>query len=516
MNRSKIFVALMATLCSGIASAQDGSGSSLLDNGYRATAATDSTFEYAENLYIGPDAVWEINGVHTVYSKNIWIAAGAQISGNGKLIIADPANNTYYTVPAGATTVDGNNGNFITLNIEHHNTGNIILSDITDPGFATLNPPGSLAAALKIGTDFSFEVHHADVFLNGNDFIFGANATVSNYGPYRMVVTGNSIAGHMIKENTISGSFFFPVGIAERDYTPAVVSGNNTYYVSVQDYAASASYEADAKNGMDRTWHIFGGTASNVRLQHNSPVTDGALYDDEHAFITRYIGDGYWSSGVPEQSQTGTHTNTVSIGAGIPLTGDENAAYLSKTSNILMPLPITLLSFTANKNAREAALEWITANEHNAKGFEIEKSENGRHWISSGFVASQAPEGTSTEKLPYSFTDTKPFNGMNYYRLKQWSRDGQYAYSPVRNVLFEYDRTIQVYPNPAKDQLQVSGLTTGGTIGIYNVSGGLIYNQEIDKPEVTISCRHWANGVYYMHIVNNEGQHSSHKLVKTE
>ncbi|GEM_PF-2275782 len=77
-----------------------------------------------------------------------------------------------------------------------------------------------------------------------------------------------------------------------------------------------------------------------------------------------------------------------------------------------------------------------------------------------------------------------------YYRLKQWSRDGQYAYSPVRNVLFEYDKTIQVYPNPAKDQLQVSGLTTGGTIGIYNVSGGLIYKQEIDKPEVTINCRH--------------------------
>ncbi len=516
MNRSKILAGLMATLCYGTGYAQNGSGSSFLDNGYRATAAADSTFEYAENLYLGPNAVWQIDGVHTVYSKNIWIAPGAQISGSGKLIIADPSKNTFYTVPASATTIDGNNGNFITLNLEHHNTGNIVLNDISDPGFAIPNPAGSLSAALKIGTDFSFEVHHADVILNGNDFIFGANGTVSNYGPYRMVVTGNSIAGHMIKENTISGSFLFPVGIAERDYTPAVVSGNNTYYVSVQNYAASASYEADAKNGIDRTWHIYGGAASNVRLQHNSPLTDGELYDDEQAFITRYIGDGYWSSGVPEQSQTGTHTNTVSIGAGIPLTGDENAAYLSKTSNLLMPLPIALLSFSANKNGRVAALDWITASERNAKGFEIEKSGDGRSWKSAGFVASQAPDGLSAENLVYNFTDEQPYSGMNYYRLKQWSRDGQYEYSPVRNLLFDHVQGIQVYPNPVKEHLQVNGMTTGSVIEIFNISGGLIYRQKIERPELMISCRHWPNGIYYLQVSDEKGERTTHKLVKTE
>lgn len=516
MNRSKIFLGLLAMGYSGMVVAQDGSGSSMTDNGYRSSAATDSTFEYAESLYIGPDAVWEIDGVHTVYSKNIWIAPGAQIKGNGKLIIANPANNPYYNSPAGATRIDGNNGNYITLNIEHHNPENIVLDDIADPGFATVNPSGSLSAALKIGNDFSFEIHRADVLLNGNDFIFGDNGTISNYGPYRMVVTGNSIAAHMIKENTIAGSFTFPIGIREEDYTPAVVSGNSTYYVSVQDYAASASAEKDPDNGIDRTWHIYGGAAGNIRLHHNSPVTDGALYNDVNAFITRYLGDGLWSSGVPEQSQTGIHTNTVTIGAGVPVSGNVEASYLSKTSNMLTPLPVELLSFTADKKDNAVSLTWLTANEKNCRGFDIERSADGREWAQAGFTASLSPNGNSTITNEYHFIDRQPLNGQNYYRLKQWSTDGQYTYSPVRNILFEAKNIIRVYPNPAKDELQLTNLSVDAAIDIYNVSGSLVYQTKADKTELRISCGQWTAGTYYIRIRNAESQSTTHKVIKAD
>lgn len=517
MNRSKILLGLsLAVAGTGTAIAQSGPGSSLVDNSYRSTAASDSTFEYAESLYIGPDAVWEINGVHVVYSKNIWIAPGAQITGNGKLIIANPANNTFYTAPAGETRLDGNNGDFITLNIEHHNPGNIVLSDIADPGFATVNPSAPLAAALKIGRDFSFEIHQADVLLNGNDFIFGDNSTISNYGPYRMVSTGNSIEGHMVKENTISGSFTFPLGIAEGDYTPAVVSGLNNYHVSVQDYTASASAETAPDNGMDRTWHIFGGPASNVRLQHNSPVTDGPDYDDTNAFITRYVGAGIWSSGLPEQSQTGIHTSTVRIGSGIPATGNVNAAYLSKTSNVLTPLPVQLLSFTALKQEATVVLEWLTASEQHCKGFDIERSEDGRNWTTSGFVASLAPDGTTTLKSRYSFTDTEPLKGRNYYRLKQWSMDGHYDYSPVRNILFDRESKIRVYPNPAKNDLYITGLTADEHIGLYTATGSLVYRQAAGKTEQHISLSQLSEGTYYVRITGKNGQTSTHKIVKAQ
>lgn len=48
--------------------------SSTVDNGYRSTAPTDTTFEFSQYLYIGPNAVWEIHGTHIIYSTNIWIA----------------------------------------------------------------------------------------------------------------------------------------------------------------------------------------------------------------------------------------------------------------------------------------------------------------------------------------------------------------------------------------------------------------------------------------------------------
>lgn len=487
--------------------------SSTADNGYRATATTDSTFEFSEFLYIGPNAVWEINGVHVIYSTNIWIAPTAQISGTGKLIIADPSTNPMRIVAAQATTIDGNNSNFINLNIEHRNPSNIILADIADPGYSTTNPTGALSAALKVGKDFSFGVNNGDVILNGKDFIFESDATVSNYGPNRMVVTGNSIAGHMVKQNTASASFTFPVGIAEGDYTPATITGASTFNVSVIDYSVIPPTITAPTQGMDRTWHIFGGTASSVTLQHNV-ATNRANYVDPSAFITQYTGGGNWTTGSPEQIASGVHTNAAAIAAGIPATAVDGA-YFSKSSDPTSPLPIMLHIFEAQKaSSTTALLTWTTQQESNNSGFSIERSTNSKDWYNIGFVTSLAENGNSHSALDYSFTDKQVLNGKNYYRLKIVSLQGEIEYSEVRILQFDNNRKINVYPNPTKDFAIVDGLEKGDIVYIYDVTGRLLHQTKAELAQITLPFNTYSAGSYYITVQHNEGVIATHQLVK--
>ena len=55
----------------------------------------------------------------------------------------------------------------------------------------------------------------------------------------------------------------------------------------------------------------------------------------------------------------------------------------------------------------------------------------------------------------YTFTDNNPLKATYYYRLKMIDNDGQFTYSPVRVINNNGSFFVSIYPNPAKDNLQV-------------------------------------------------------------
>ena len=91
-------------------------------------------------------------------------------------------------------------------------------------------------------------------------------------------------------------------------------------------------------------------------------------------------------------------------------------------------LPVTLVSFSATNAGRKNLLEWETASEINNDKFIIERSVGGQDFKNIGFVYGQ---GNSNVLMHYSFTDTNPLQGINYYRLKQVDFDGKYTYSQI-------------------------------------------------------------------------------------
>lgn len=255
--------------------------------------------------------------------------------------------------------------------------------------------------------------------------------------------------------------------------------------------------------------------------EHTSPITGGGMgtgFQGNNSFGAIFIdeGENFFVFG-------NTHGHLYSID-----TATSTATRLSTTpissSNIdgancilyNQMLPIKLVSFDANKKGSVAELVWTTAVEQNNKGFAIERSADGRTWVNLGFVSSKAENGNSSHKLEYSFTDNAPFAGINYYRMKQTDFDGKYEYSSVKVIRFGKDNTINVYPNPAKDRITITGLTGTEQIRIYNTLGRLIYQRKADHGNMDVSLHPLRAGLYYVQIVGTDGRVSSHqKMIKS-
>ncbi len=303
---------LLLILTGTVAVAQQGIGSMIRDNSTTTVEVGTATLIFAERLFFGPNSDWEIHGTLEVWSRYIWIAPTARLHGTGKLVIHGPGDNIYYDGWKDSPTyLDGNDGNPLEVTVELRNPHQLQLMDLeapiySDPTFEAASP----SAAWNLADRLDLAVDGAHIALNGYDLRLGANSTIENYGPKRHILTGNSIDGHLVKMFSGPEPFVFPVGITGDDYTPATLlpADKSVLAVSVQDYAAAGANVADAKEGMDRMWHIVSnqGVRAIYTLQHNT-ITNGSTYVDADAEIVQYAGGSNWIGGATKQLAEGIH-----------------------------------------------------------------------------------------------------------------------------------------------------------------------------------------------------------------
>lgn len=135
-------------------------------------------------------------------------------------------------------------------------------------------------------------------------------------------------------------------------------------------------------------------------------------------------------------------------------------------------LPVTLISFDAQKHENAVKLSWKTSSETNSDFFEIQRSRNGKEWQPLGRVTSA---GESKGQVSYDFTDGNPVEGNNYYRLKMVDRDGTFAFSQVRKVSWA-GGGLAVFPNPATDRLEmeVKDWAKVAKVRVLNAGGAVV------------------------------------------
>lgn len=159
-------------------------------------------------------------------------------------------------------------------------------------------------------------------------------------------------------------------------------------------------------------------------------------------------------------------------------------------------VPIELLAFKGQLVKDVVELDWQTASEKNNVGFEIERSANATHFENIGFVKGK---GTVSTPQYYSFTDPKPNNGVNYYRLRQIDLDGIATYSNVIAVQFSPSIKLQIFPNPAKDRLTIISQPKKD-YSIVDILGRKILRGSLLEDRIDIDISKLPTGMYLVKI----------------
>jgi hypothetical protein len=185
-------------------------------------------------------------------------------------------------------------------------------------------------------------------------------------------------------------------------------------------------------------------------------------------------------------------------------------------TNSATTLPVTFTSFTASPRSNDVLLSWSTASELNNKGFEVERSVNGRDFKTVDFVKGA---GNSSRNVNYNLTDAKAFNATNvlYYRLKQIDFDGKFAYSTIVRVSKNAGEAnaLAVFPNPYSTDYSLSFTATNNgnaSIEMVDLQGRVVASQEatISSGPNTLSMKETTNlksGIYFVRLtINGETQ----------
>jgi Secretion system C-terminal sorting domain len=167
-----------------------------------------------------------------------------------------------------------------------------------------------------------------------------------------------------------------------------------------------------------------------------------------------------------------------------------------------VPLPVTLINFTARAEGSRALLNWQTATEINNDRFEIERNVDGINFIKIGQVAGA---GNSNSLLSYQYYDEHPEKGNNYYRLRQVDLDGKFNYSPTRLVNFKGNSYFAILNNPTSgNPIIVKTTETNATLSIFDETGKKIKDLQMTGTSISISVDQLPNGVYLL-VLHKDG-----------
>lgn len=115
-------------------------------------------------------------------------------------------------------------------------------------------------------------------------------------------------------------------------------------------------------------------------------------------------------------------------------------------------LPIELTQFAANLREGGVLINWTTATELNNDYMALERSADAQNFLE---IARIKGKGTTDETQHYAYFDPNPLAGINYYRLRQVDFDGTTDYSKVVAVTLDKGELMSIFPNPAKDRINI-------------------------------------------------------------
>lgn len=241
---------------------------------------------------------------------------------------------------------------------------------------------------------------------------------------------------------------------------------------------------------------------------------------DNDAMITLDAGAGFdsyqWSTGATTQtievSESGTYRVTVRLGDAI--TGCSATDEIIVRESQADALPLELLNFQGTAKAVNNILNWTTANENNVDYYAVERAVDGEDFTVIGKKAA-----TNQASNTYQFADLKSPEGLTYYRLKSYDRDGTTQFSKI----IQLEREViglqvgKITPNPVYGEATVTLATENPAMIHYeirDITGRiLVKNTHRGNGTLTFATADWLPGVYFL-VVEQRNKQRVQRFIK--
>ncbi|MEO5968141.1 MAG: T9SS type A sorting domain-containing protein, partial [Ferruginibacter sp.] len=130
-----------------------------------------------------------------------------------------------------------------------------------------------------------------------------------------------------------------------------------------------------------------------------------------------------------------------------------------------------------------------------------------------------ASNGNRTTRVDYSTIDENPFDGFNYYRLKQVDLNGRNTISQIEKVYFGDKKTpATVYPNPTKNLFYLKineSIQKSWSYQLYDLSGKLISKDIITQNTTRINLINLTASTYILQVLKDGKKVQLFRIIKT-
>jgi large repetitive protein len=206
-------------------------------------------------------------------------------------------------------------------------------------------------------------------------------------------------------------------------------------------------------------------------------------------------------------ARNGTYTLTVT----------DNGCVASNTVSVTCdpatPLPTRLLGFEALQIENYNKVSWQASDFVNFDKFELEKSSDARSFEKIHTVLANK-NGSATAF--YSFDDTNPIEGANYYRLKMIDLDGSFQYSRIVAAWFETDGEYAIAENPVKNKaINLKTNIINPTIELFDIRGAVVpFRAKTTNGRYELNINNPITATYILRIVGNKKRFTIRLLVE--
>jgi uncharacterized delta-60 repeat protein len=373
--------------------------------------------------------------------------------------------------------------------------------------------------------------HSVSIQADGKILLGGYNGSIYGLARHDFVLARYHVDGNLDQTFGDSGRVATNVGWADVCYSIAIqpdgkilAAGKSQKYDQSDDDLMLTRYDTNGKLDDSFGDHgiivmDFGETSeylSSVTSQPDGKIVAAGAFGNNGKVslaVVRFKPNGGMDSGFGINGRAITNFNAQVFGQDIAIQSDgkivvagasppELAFALARYNND-EALPVSLINLKGYPVGSGVKLEWTALNELNISQYKVERSVDGKNFITIGNVNAL---DNGQQEMDYSFIDNTPTAGDNFYRIKSVSNDGIGKYTDIVKVNFANSiAAIFLSPNPVKDILHIQGLSTlSKTISLLDLEGRLLQQITTSNSNYSLNVKPLSAGVYFVRIAEGD------------